>query len=64
MLPIRSMLYVPGSRQDRFDKAMAAGADAVVFDLEDGVDSSQKARARDLIAEYLTTSNDKALRLV
>ena len=64
MLPIRSMLYVPGSRQDRFDKAMSAGADAVVFDLEDGVDPSQKARARELIAEYLTTSNDKALRLV
>lgn len=64
MLPIRSMLYVPGSRQDRFDKAMSAGADAVVFDLEDGVDASQKAKARELIAEYLTTPNDKALRLV
>jgi hypothetical protein len=27
--PIRSMLFVPGTRHDRFAKAMNAGADAV-----------------------------------
>jgi citrate lyase subunit beta/citryl-CoA lyase len=34
---------------------MAAGADAVVFDLEDSVEVSQKDAARDAIAQYLAT---------
>ena len=62
--PIRSMLFVPGVRQDRFAKAMSAGADAVVFDLEDSVEAGQKAKARMLIAEYLATPSDGALRVV
>jgi citrate lyase subunit beta / citryl-CoA lyase len=63
--PIRSLLFVPGSRNDRFGKAMAAGADAVAFDLEDGVEASQKTRARTLIAEFLATPADSdVLRLV
>jgi citrate lyase beta subunit len=58
------MLFVPGSRQDRFAKAMSAGADAVVFDLEDSVEAGQKSKARTLIAEFLATANDDVLRLV
>ena len=53
---LRSILFVPGTRADRFPKAMAAGADAVVFDLEDGVEASRKADARRIIAEWLDTS--------
>jgi hypothetical protein len=33
----RSLLYVPGNRPDRFPKAAASGADAVILDLEDAV---------------------------
>jgi citrate lyase subunit beta / citryl-CoA lyase len=62
--PLRSMLYVPGTRQDRFGKAMAAGADAVVFDLEDSVEPGQKEKARSLIAEFLETPPTAPLRLV
>src|SRR6185503_6219859 len=62
--PLRSMLYVPGTRQDRFGKAMAAGADAVVFDLEDSVEPGQKEQARSLIAEFLATPSTGPLRLV
>jgi citrate lyase beta subunit len=62
--PLRSMLYVPGSRNDRFTKAMAAGADAVIFDLEDGVDPGQKENARTLIAEFLAGASTGPLRLV
>jgi len=59
------MLFVPGTRQDRFDKAMSSGADAVVFDLEDSVDASHKERARSLIAEYLSLPTaPHVLRLV
>jgi len=63
--PIRSLLFVPGTRQDRFDKAMRSGADAVALDLEDGVEASQKDRARALVADYLSRPNPTAvLRLV
>jgi len=62
--PIRSMLFVPGTRHDRFAKAMNAGADAVVFDLEDSVEAAQKTRARSLVAEFLSTPGSEALRLV
>jgi len=51
--PIRSLMFVPGSRPDRFEKAMNAGADAVVFDLEDAVEPSQKATARAHVAEFM-----------
>lgn len=50
------MLFVPGTRADRFPKAMAAGADAVVLDLEDGVDASRKAEARRTIGDWLTSA--------
>jgi citrate lyase subunit beta/citryl-CoA lyase/(S)-citramalyl-CoA lyase len=42
----RSLLFVPGSRSDRFGKAVAAGADAVIVDLEDAVLPGDKAKAR------------------
>ncbi len=62
--PIRSMLYVPGSRPDRFAKAMSAGADAVVLDLEDGVEAGQKEKARSSIADFLAAPATGPLRLV
>lgn len=42
----RSWLYLPATRPDRFDKAVASGADAVVLDLEDAVPPDRKAAAR------------------
>ena len=39
-------LFVPGHRPDRFAKAAAAGADAVIIDLEDAVPPEEKAAAR------------------
>ena len=62
--PIRSLLFAPGTRPDRFAKAMNAGADAVAFDLEDSVEAGQKARARALVAEFLATPGSGALRLI
>jgi len=51
--PCRSVLFVPGDRPDRCDKAMAAGADAVCVDLEDAVAPTAKAGARDSVAAFL-----------
>jgi citrate lyase subunit beta/citryl-CoA lyase len=42
----RSFLFVPGNRPERFGKAVASGADAVVLDIEDAVPLGDKAAAR------------------
>ena len=42
----RTYLFVPGNRPERFAKALASGADAVVLDLEDAVAADAKADAR------------------
>ena len=42
----RSLLFVPGDRPERFAKALASGADAVIIDLEDAVAPAAKAAAR------------------
>src|SRR4249919_2273309 len=44
--PMRSKLFVPGSRPELFDKALRGEADALSFDLEDSVSPSRKADAR------------------
>jgi citrate lyase subunit beta / citryl-CoA lyase len=49
----RSYLFVPGDRPDRFDKALGAGADAVIIDLEDAVAPPAKSTARDALATWL-----------
>lgn len=41
-----SLLFVPGTKPERFGKALACGADAVCIDLEDSVPASGKAGAR------------------
>ena len=45
----RSFLFVPGNRPERFAKALARGADAVIIDLEDAVPLDAKAAARDAL---------------
>lgn len=47
-------LYVPGDRPDRVAKALAAGADVVIVDLEDAVAPSSKDLARNALGEALT----------
>lgn len=49
----RSLLFAPGSRPDRFGKALAAGADAVCIDLEDAVAPDRKDEARKATLEWL-----------
>ncbi|MGV8970428.1 MAG: HpcH/HpaI aldolase/citrate lyase family protein [Microbacteriaceae bacterium] len=43
-----SLLFVPGSRPDRFIKALTSGADEVIIDLEDAVAPEDKSRAREI----------------
>jgi citrate lyase subunit beta / citryl-CoA lyase len=51
--PARTYLFVPGTRPERFDKALASGADKVVLDLEDAVAIDDKGKARSAIAAWL-----------
>lgn len=55
-VPPRSYLFVPADRPERFDKALASGADAVVIDLEDAVAPAAKAAARERLADYLAAA--------
>lgn len=59
----RTYLFVPGDRPERFAKALASGADAVVLDLEDAVLPAAKAAAREAVAAAFAASADAA-RLV
>ncbi len=52
----RSLLFVPATRPDRFEKAAAAGADMVCIDLEDAVAPADKETARETALGYLAGS--------
>lgn len=55
---LRSLLFVPGDRPERFAKAAASGADAIILDLEDSVSLANKDTARHAIADYLAGARE------
>jgi citrate lyase subunit beta / citryl-CoA lyase len=61
---LRSMLFVPGDRPDRMEKALGSGADALILDLEDSVTPAGKAGARDAIASFLAKPQRDVARWV
>ncbi len=52
-MKLRSLLFVPGNSERKFEKASRSGADALILDLEDSVAPSQKAAARALVARLI-----------
>lgn len=52
-MSLRSLLFVPADRPERFAKAAGSGADALILDLEDSVTPDRKAQGRDAIAAWL-----------
>jgi citrate lyase subunit beta/citryl-CoA lyase len=54
MTRLRSLLFVPGDRPDRMEKALSFGADAMILDLEDAVAPGAKAAAREAVAAFLS----------
>ena len=60
---MRSWLFVPGDRPERFDKAVASGADMVVLDLEDAVGADAKTTARDAVTKWLRKDSRVAIRV-
>ncbi len=60
---MRSLLFVPGSRPERIAKALNAGADAVVVDLEDAVAPHAKDAARASVLSELSAEGRFAVRV-
>jgi citrate lyase subunit beta / citryl-CoA lyase len=49
----RTLLYVPGNRPERFEKATLSGADHIVLDLEDAVAPDEKVKSRHNVHQWL-----------
>jgi citrate lyase subunit beta/citryl-CoA lyase len=60
--PYRSILFLPGHRADWVDKALAAGADAIVLDLEDAVPDDLKGAARETVASSVARLHAEGAR--
>ncbi len=59
----RSLLFVPGNRPDRFEKACESDADLVCIDLEDAVGPNDKDTARETVLDYLSGTDHKHVSL-
>ena len=63
----RSALFVPGHKPDWVPKALRAGADQLILDLEDSVPVGDKARARSLVREAVEVlaaeGQDRSVRI-
>ncbi|MFD1535446.1 HpcH/HpaI aldolase/citrate lyase family protein [Nonomuraea guangzhouensis] len=61
-LPLRSLLFVPGTKTEWLVKAESAGADAAILDLEDAVPPVGKVTARARVADAIAgATGDMAL---
>jgi citrate lyase subunit beta/citryl-CoA lyase len=52
-MKLRSFLFVPGDSERKLARSLEAGADALIFDLEDAVAPERKAVARQMVSELL-----------
>lgn len=53
MHPLRTLLFAPGNHPRKVEKVFAAGADAVILDLEDAVAIAEKPATRHVVAAAL-----------
>ena len=58
-----SYLFVPATRPERFEKALGAGADRVIIDLEDAVAPADKDTARNALTSWLDHGKPVAVRI-
>jgi citrate lyase beta subunit len=59
----RTLLFVPGTRPERFEKALGSGADRACIDLEDAVPPDDKPAARDNVVAFLAAGPSDPSRL-
>lgn len=63
-MTLRSLLFVPGDRPERMDKALTLGADALILDLEDAVAPAAKPAGRAAVRALLDRAPDGPALLV
>lgn len=61
---LRTLLFVPGSDQDKLSKVARFGSDAIVIDLEDAVADDEKTAARATTAAAVGTFGSDAITMV
>ena len=61
---LRSLLFTPGSDEQKLLRALQAGADATIADLEDAVAPARKDEARALVERVLGGSRSPAVLMV
>jgi len=59
----RTLLFVPGDRPERFEKAAASGAHEIIFDLEDAVAPAAKDAARSSVDQWLAGGGKAIVRI-
>jgi len=62
-LRLRSLLFVPGDSERKFERASDCGADALILDLEDSVAEPRKAAARELVARLVEAERERPFAL-
>ena len=58
---IRSVLFTPADKPERFAKAAASGADGVILDIEDGVGLASKQEARQTAINLISKTSGNIL---
>jgi len=59
---MRSLLFVPADSERKLAKALSAGADALILDLEDSVAAEHRPQARALAAEFIKSARETPAR--
>ncbi|WP_223627094.1 CoA ester lyase [Microbacterium sp. EST19A] len=56
----RTWLLVNAAHPSQFASSLVSGADQVIFDLEDAIDPRSKETAREAVADFLSTEDNRA----
>ncbi len=64
MIALRSLLFVPGNKDNMLNKALSCKPDVFVPDMEDSVTHGEKHNARNLIAQYLPTIQKAGIPII
>ena len=61
---IRSLVFVPGNRENMLERARSFDADIIMVDLEDSVPPGEKTAARDMAREWVPALRNEGKRVM